>query len=380
MPPAPAAALFCIMLLSSALSHGASACSSALDCALSGDCVSGTCACDAAWSGPSCTTLNLVPMAPTQASSGAYRHATQTSWGANVLFSEEDNQYHMFVAEMANNCTLTSWIPNSQVTHATSPTIDGPYKFVSTLFETFHHNPRLTVDPATGDYLLFMIGGDLPSTPDCSGIPDADGEQYDTRIVVSSSPSLLGPWSTPSPPLVPQGSEDAWDYVVTNPSPIILQNGTTLMYYRGTPKYWNSSSAADGVGDELIESVGLAIAPHYLGPYTKPFDAPVLSYMNEDPFAYQDERGFHLLMHGRDDPLNTHVAWSPDGLSWSSGADIASGPDVELTDGTTVAFKNRERPQLFFDPTTNKPTHLFNGVCPTDHYGYAYTMVQEIQT
>jgi hypothetical protein len=94
-----------------------------------------------------------------------------------VLFSEEDNQYHMFVAEMANNCTLTSWIPNSQVTHATSPTIDGPYKFVSTLFETFHHNPRLTVDPATGDYLLFMIGGNLPSTPDCSGIPDADGEQ-----------------------------------------------------------------------------------------------------------------------------------------------------------------------------------------------------------
>ena len=79
MPPAPAAALFCIMLLSSALSHGASACSSALDCALSGDCVSGTCACDAAWSGPSCTTLNLVPMAPTQASSGAYRHGTQTS-------------------------------------------------------------------------------------------------------------------------------------------------------------------------------------------------------------------------------------------------------------------------------------------------------------
>ena len=73
--------------------------------------------------------------------------------------------------------------------------------------------------------------------------------RYDTRIVVSSSPSLLGPWSTPSPPLVPQGSEDAWDYVVTNPSPIILQNGTTLMYYRGTPKYWNSSSAADGVGD-----------------------------------------------------------------------------------------------------------------------------------
>jgi hypothetical protein len=132
-----------------------------------------------------------------------------------------------------------------------------------------------------------MFNGPLQSQPANPCNPIFFRRRYDTRIVVSSSPSLLGPWSTPSPPLVPQGSEDAWDYVVTNPSPIILQNGTTLMYYRGTPKYWNSSSAADGVGDELIESVGLAIAPHYLGPYTKPFDAPVLSYMNEDPFAYQ---------------------------------------------------------------------------------------------
>jgi hypothetical protein len=64
-----------------------------------------------------------------------------------------------FVAEMKGNCTLTSWIPNSQVVHAVADTPDGPFAFKEVLFDTFHHNPRLT-RTADGEYLLFMIGGD----------------------------------------------------------------------------------------------------------------------------------------------------------------------------------------------------------------------------
>ena len=68
-----------------------------------------------------------------------------------------DGLYHMFVAEMKGNCTLTSWIPNSQIVHAVAEAVDGPFAFREVLFDTFHHNPRLT-RANDGSYLLFMIG------------------------------------------------------------------------------------------------------------------------------------------------------------------------------------------------------------------------------
>ncbi|GMH50982.1 hypothetical protein TL16_g00918 [Triparma laevis f. inornata] len=351
-----------------------SACASSKDCGLNGDCLESICSCDPAWTGPTCTTLNLIPLSSTSADNGVYKHDTSTSWGANVLFSSEDNLYHMYVSEMKNNCTLTSWIPNSQITHAVSKELTGPFEFKETLFDTFHHNPRLTYDPSTKQYLLFMIGGDLSSTSDCSGIPDSQGELYDTRIIYSSSKSLNGPWSIPSEPLIERGGEDEWDYVVTNPSPIIHEDGTTYLYYRGTPKYWDDDIALRG---ELPESVGVAVADNFWGPYSKPFDSPILSYMNEDPFAWLDPvRGYKMLTHGRDDPLNTHYAYSEDGLSWSSGADVACDANVTVEDDQIKVFMNRERPQIFFEG--GQPSYLFNGVCPDEHYGYAYTIAQEI--
>ena len=68
--------------------------------------------------GPACTQLNLVPVSPEHATSGSYRDSNRTSWGANVFYSSADGLYHMIVAEMKGNCTLTSWIPSSQIVHA----------------------------------------------------------------------------------------------------------------------------------------------------------------------------------------------------------------------------------------------------------------------
>eukprot|EP01063_Lacrimia_lanifica_P001128 TRINITY_DN10547_c0_g1_i1.p1 TRINITY_DN10547_c0_g1~~TRINITY_DN10547_c0_g1_i1.p1 ORF type:complete len:382 (+),score=71.61 TRINITY_DN10547_c0_g1_i1:103-1248(+) len=369
-------------LLATALSHaGDSTCSSAAECSLNGACVSGRCVCDAAWAGPRCSRLNLVPMDRDAAERGVYRPTDgATSWGASVVHSKEDGLYHMFAAQMKGNCTLTSWIPNSEVIHATAAGLLGPYTFREVLFETFHHNPRLVRDPHDGAYLLFMIGGPHPGTADCSGIPPAAGEMLDTRIVVSRATSVWGPWSEPTGSLLARGGSSEWDYVVTNPAPIILPNGTTLLYYRGTPKYWNASGSS---ADDLPESVGLAVADHWTGPYVKRFATPILSVMNEDPFAwYQDDAAggsFHMLTHGRDDWWNTHHSFSRDGLTWSTGADVAADPNITLTDGGVYKFTNRERPWIYFNETTGRPAVLFTGVCPGVKYTYAYTLAQRIE-
>ena len=369
--------------LVSSSSSSSSSSPSSPQCSLNGawHAADSTCTCRAAWTGPTCAQLDLLPMSPSRAERGAYRPGNRTSWGANVLRSPEDGLYHMFVAEMKEDCTLTSWIPNSQVVHATSATPAGPFAFKELLFDTFHHNPRLARDPKDGAYLLFMIGGPHEGTAgagNCSDIPPAQGELLDTRIIVSRATSLNGPWSTPSGPLIERGAVDAWDYVVTNPSPIILENGTALMYYRGTPKYWDLSSALD-----LPESVGVAIAPHWSGPYKKLFQEPILKVMNEDPFAWRDGKadggGFHLLTHGREDWWNTHHSWSEDGLTWSDGSDIACDPNITLTNGSIYKFTNRERPRIFFNETTGRPAMLFNGVCPGKKYTYSYTLSQDIR-
>ena len=360
-------------------------CTTSHDCSLNGHCLSATCTCDPAWKGPTCSSLNLLPLTPAQATHGAYRPKDhRTSWGANVLYSKEDDLYHMFVAEMAGQCTLTSWIPNSQITHATATTLDGPYTFKETIFDTFHHNPRLVKDPSDGSYLLFMIGGTHPGTSasgNCSALPPAEGELLDTRIVVSRATSLNGPWSTPQGPLIARGQINEWDYVVTNPTPIILDNGTTLLYYRGTPKYWDDDNNGTVVPHQpldLPESVGVATAPHWSGPYTKVFQQPILKVMNEDPFAWKNQHGFHLLTHGRNDWWNTHHSYSKDGLQWSDGSDIATDPNVTLTNGSIYRFTNRERPQIYFNETTGEPAVLFNGVCPGKKYTYAYTLGQRL--
>ena len=60
----------------------------------------------------------------------------------------------------------------------------------------------------------------------------------------------------------------------------------------------------------------------------------MLTSCKQDPFAWKDDRGFHLLTHGRDDWWNTHYSFSVDGLHWSTGSDIATDPNITLTNGS----------------------------------------------
>ena len=72
------------------------------------------------------------------------------------------------------------------------------------------------------------------------------------------------------------------------------------------------------------------------------------------------------------------TAWSEDGLTWSSGAAVATDPNITLADGSVHHFTNRERPQIFHNESTGAPALLFNGVCPGLKYTYGYTIAQGI--
>jgi hypothetical protein len=71
----------------------------------------------------------------------------------------EDGVWHGYFAEMTHHCTLSAWETNSETVHATSTTgPEGPYTFANVVQVPWSHNPLVTRDPTTGDYLIAHIG------------------------------------------------------------------------------------------------------------------------------------------------------------------------------------------------------------------------------
>lgn len=164
-------ALLLLLVVSSTATAVAADCSSAMDCSLNGDCLSGSCKCDAPWSGSSCGILGIAPAAP----GGAYGFGTPwgvTSWGGNVL--SHAGKYHLYVTDIAGErCGLGRWQNQSTVTHGVSDTVDGPYRKVATAIKHEAHNPQAI--EFEGSFYIFHIGSGASTAPlvDCSNSVNA---------------------------------------------------------------------------------------------------------------------------------------------------------------------------------------------------------------
>jgi len=151
-------------------------CQSDLDCSLNGICNTGTgvCTCDNGWTGKCCSYLDFQPAKV----EGSYRHPNTSTWGGNIIYA--NNEYHMWIAEMApaNNvtgsgsCGLTTWGSNSQITHVSASSMDGPYIRQEVAVGIWSHNPIVRLQP-DGTYVLYHIGGGSPPNN-----PNPPGQGY----------------------------------------------------------------------------------------------------------------------------------------------------------------------------------------------------------
>ena len=342
-------------------------CQGAADCSLGGICVGGVCVCDAAFTGPTCSRLNLLP-APTTALWNA-GNAT-ASWGGNVVFDESDGKWHLFFAELLDHCPLRFWGTNSVVSHATGDSPTGPYTKKETVQPAFHHNPTVAYDPNSKTFLLVSIGngsssGTVPAHCNASShdVESRLSHPVDAGVItLSYSSSANGPWTTLARPLL-RPRPGKWDFFVTNPSVHIMGNGTILMAYRAG----NASHGPNG------GRTGIAVAPSWEAPFERVSDKPVYPDVNEDPGLFVDARGnFHIVSHYWKHGPGGH-AFSADGRSWSF-AGQAYGFEMNYTDGSSVTLKRRERPQVV--SIGGEPAFLFTGAMP--EHGLSRTQVQPI--
>jgi hypothetical protein len=328
----------------------AAGCSSDAGCSYNGACQQGTCHCDAAWDGPSCGSLRLLPTSRTSGLRAEDDGRNTSTWGGTVALDNVTGKLHMWASQMAGHCGIQAWKINSFIVHAVAAA-DSPGAFTRVdtkssgntdmTFPIFTHEPSVSRAP-TGEWVLYWSGypkdhglgppclhactdGWTPSNLSAYGCKLPRGGSPPTYMSWAASPD--GPWSPPVQVLAAP-----WD---TNLAVVILANGSAVGTARrsGMPVY-------------LVTAGNWKNASSYVYHAEKPLlQLPGRRQVIEDGSVYLDSAGrFHAIFHSA---LNGIHAFSADGLSWTYGG-VAWNNTVEFEDGGHYAFHRRERPHFVF--------------------------------
>lgn len=352
------------------------------DCSLLGDCQNSVCRCDPGWTGPKCGQVDLLPTEP----KGGYRNESMASWCGSAV--KEGGVYHFFGSGMTGNCPLINYFAtNSMSIHGTSSSPGGPYKFEEVVLPPFHHSTAIT--RGTDGLMLFTIGKDMHgrNVHTCDPgrrTPTASRDQQFSEgelgphdyMSISTAPSVEGPWKERVIFTTNASDPHAWNCNKSNPSAIVLNNGSILMMYRGVPCIRDKACRNKTSGLNICEHQGIAIAESVDAPFVDRQGMISELSGNEDAYLFQNKRGFVSLFHSKNacndqakgiDNSETcgSLAFSRDSWHWTLNEDPVYDGNIEWSGpaGTsTKAFlDSRQRPNILFADDGVTPLFLING-------------------
>jgi hypothetical protein len=336
------------------------------DCSFNGECdaPSGLCRCDAAWGGPRCSELQLLPVDAqrpglrlTDAASGR----NVSTWGAPMLLDSASGTWHAWASEMERGCGINAWVTNSHIVHATAAAPGGPWTRREEVFPAFAHEPDVVRGPR-GELVMALAAFALPNASASQQCVDcADGitlaqdvkngcgpnRTHGFRQLVAVAPGFDQPFGEPFEVLK---LSMPWDW---NTALTVLPNGSAVAVLRALFP-WAAENYADNA------------TWHAVGACDGCSQGPALPDSNvEDPAIWQDRRGvFHALMHSMDvdQRFCGGHAFSVDGAAWVYTG-FAYGNNATYSDGSFQVFSRRERPHLLFGGADGAtPVALSNGV------------------
>ena len=151
-------------------------CESAFDCSFNGECepATGSCKCDAAWGGPRCGELNLLPVDPAHPGLRFVDEAGRnvSTWGAPMLRDDATGVWHAWASEMEQGCGINSWRTNSHIVHATAPAPGGPWARKEEVFSAFAHEPDVVLGPDGELVMLFSYFAFSNASDGCAECAD----------------------------------------------------------------------------------------------------------------------------------------------------------------------------------------------------------------
>jgi len=363
--------LLSILLLTSS----AQSCNTEADCSLLGECVNGGCLCDPGWKGERCGQVDLLPADRYK----GYRNDSMSSWGGHSI--KIGDTWHMFASAMSHKCPLKNFATNSMSIHATSKSPEGPYQFEDIPLPEFHHSTTIMrVNETT--LALFTIGKTThgQNVHDCetnsSNVADdhnvGDLGPHDHMSVSLSNSGPDGPWEERFIYHTNLSDLGAWNCNWSNPSPLLFENGTVLMMYRGETCPKDPGCKNDTI--DVCNSQGIAIADSIDGPFRDRQGQISELTGNEDAVFFRTKRGFAAMFHSKNacgrDPEGYlscgSLAYSKDTWNWSMNSEPSYNHTVQWREPngsvTEDMFLSRQRPKLIFAEDGITPLYLTNGV------------------
>lgn len=310
--------------------------------------------------------LGKAPLTPAFESEGYW------AWGSSVV-KGEDGKYHMFVSRFPKSLPFhPGWMVASEIVHAVSDTPAGPYQFSEVSLPArgaqywdgrSTHNPRIL--KYNHKYYLIYMGSTHPFTePTYDELtlssPWCIVGRSNKRIGLAVADSPYGPWKRFDEPILKTKANTFYSFLTSNPSPILQEDGSVLMIFKGRAHTEN--------GKYSKMSLGIAYAPSIEGPYTVlNNDRPIFEVNGqgeaEDPFLWKDKRGYHAIFKDHVSKFTGErgggvMAHSTDGIHWTIDKDPkAYSRTVEWEDGTVEMQGQLERPFLLIED--GKVTHAF---------------------
>lgn len=294
-----------------------------------------------------------------------------------------DGKYHVYYSRWKLEYGFVSgWVSHSEIAHAVSDNIDGPYIFKDVVIGprgreywdgTTAHNPYiLEID---GKYYLYYMGTTAPENVSETPLPyKEDWYEYRNRqqigVAVSDSPN--GPWERYDEPVhkpdktLNEDNSTKWDsMIVNNPALTQMPDGKILMIYKGV----QDTTGGDTSKPNGVVKIGAAIADNPMGPFEKV--GGLLFEGNgtiaaEDPFVWysQTRKKYYAIVRDAAGSFtgtkgSLVLFESTDGVSdWGPSKNILVLTNYfEWDDGTRNASQV-ERPWMLFDEEEN-PQMLF---------------------
>lgn len=293
-------------------------------------------------------------------------------WGSSVV-KGEDGKYHMFVSRFPKSLPFhPGWMIASEIVHATSDTPEGPYKFSDIALPArgaqywdgrSTHNPRIL--KYKNKYYLIYMGSTHPfANPTYEQLtldsPWCTIGRSNKRIGLAVADSPYGPWKRFDEPILKTKPNTFYSFLVSNPSPIIQEDGSVMMIFKGRTY----------IGDNKFSdmALGMAYAPSIEGPYKVLNDDQPIFQVNgqgeaEDPFLWKDNKEYHAIFKDHVSKFTGEqgggvMAHSKDGIRWTVDKDPkAYSRTVEWEDGKVEMQGQLERPFLLFE--NGKATYAF---------------------
>jgi len=304
---------------------------------------------------------------------GGFRQDDYWVWGSSII-KGDDGKYHMYAERWPKKVAFhPGWMVASDIAHAVSDTMVGPYTFSDVAIGRrspeywdgcSQYNPKIFKHGDT--YILFYEGSTHPFD-DALKHPEEIvlSSKYtilaraNERIGVATSKSPYGPWTRLDRPVLDVKPGTFYSFYTSNPTPVVHEDGSVLMIFK-------SRRYKDQFPYQSEMMLGVAKAPHYLGPYTVVSDGPIFGMEKygevEDPYLWKDGSGYHMLAKDQRGLISGVsgagiLAHSKDGIHWAPDAHpLAYDKLIQWDNGTETLMGQMERPEGIFE--NGKMTHM----------------------